>query len=502
MRMSKPLMPALIGIVALGAAAATPEVPEYVVRFDAATERADVRLCLARAHEHVEFAPDSPRGVRFLHDAHRASPLQLDASGSPWRAKNWRAGECLSYSADIGAIADQHADDGTRFGRTILTDPQHWLLRADVQGDAGASASIELPPDWSVSAPWREVARDDRNTRFHIPDTPSDWSATLAVGHLQEQRIELAGGALRVAFLFEADTMQREKLLEWLRRVGGALLTAYGRMPLVDVQVTLVSIDDTSLPFRFAAFLQPAAVLGGESARGQGNGLQLVIDPSRKPQEFAEDWTAIHELSHLTHPYLGDRGSWLAEGLATYYQNVLRARGGLLSEKQAWERLASGFARGAQSSSRRTLEEAASDMSKSHEFLRVYWAGAAYWLTVDRDLRRASSGALNLESVLSRFRDCCLPAYRQWKPEDFVARLDALADVTTFSSRYREFAAMRQFPDWEAVYRDLGIRDGGEHLAFDGDARDAAIREGIMAPRKGVQGASPENALSPPQGRN
>jgi hypothetical protein len=240
----------------------------------------------------------------------------------------------------------------------------------------------------------------------------------------------------------------------------------------------------------------------GQSVRGQGNALELLIDPSRPASEFNDDWMAVHELSHLMHPYLGDRGSWLAEGLATYYQNVLRARAGLLTPAQAWDRLHEGFQRGAKAGGDEPLEDVARNMHRTHAFQRVYWAGAAYWLTVDRDLRRASSGALNLETVLSRFRDCCLPAYRQWKPEDFVARLDALADVTTFSSRYREFAAMRQFPDWEAVYRDLGIRDGGEHLAFDGDARDAAIREGIMAPRKGAQSASPENALSPPHGRN
>src|SRR5215470_18977070 len=108
MRMKKPFFSALIGFFALAAAAATPEVPEYVVRFDAATEHADVRLCLARAHAQVEFAPDSPRGVRFLHEAHRSTSLELDASGAPWRAKDWRAGECLSYAADIGAIVDQH----------------------------------------------------------------------------------------------------------------------------------------------------------------------------------------------------------------------------------------------------------------------------------------------------------------------------------------------------------------------------------------------------------
>jgi predicted metalloprotease with PDZ domain len=167
--------------------------------------------------------------------------------------------------------------------------------------------------------------------------------------------------------------------------------------------------------------------------------------------------------------------------LATYYQNVLRARSGLLTPAQAWDRLAEGFQRGAKAQDDETLEGVASNMHRSHAFQRVYWAGAAYWLTVDRDLRRASSGAMNLETALSHFRDCCLPAYREWTPEEFVGRLDALAGSGVFSARYREFAGMRQFPDWKKVYDDLGIVTGGERLAFAPTAPDASIREAIMA---------------------
>jgi predicted metalloprotease with PDZ domain len=154
-----------------------------------------------------------------------------------------------------------------------------------------------------------------------------------------------------------------------------------------------------------------------------------------------------------------------------------------LTPAQAWDRLAEGFRRGAQAREDGTLEQAAADMHHTHAFQRIYWAGAVYWLTVDRDLRRDSGGKSNLETALSRFRDCCLPDYRGWKPEDFVARLDALLKVSTFSQRYREFAQMRQFPDWEKLYSELGIRDDGTHLRLDPAAADAATRDAITAPR-------------------
>jgi hypothetical protein len=474
----------LVSILLMRAAIASPlEMPKYFVTFDAQMARADVKLCLDRAHARVEFAPDSPRAMRYFNGMRRSGAGELDATSSPWRASNWRAGECLAYAADIGGIADQHSDSGTRYASNIVTDPQHWLLHADAHGAKGAEATIDLPEGWSISVPWRELSRDGKSIRFQIPDTPLDWSASLVLGHFEETRIELPGGTLRVAMLIKDDDKQREKLAVWMRRVGQALLTSYGRLPLADVQVWLVSVDNLSIVGRFAAFLHPGAVLGGESARGQGNALQLDVDPSRPESEFNEDWTAVHELSHLLHPYLGDRGSWLGEGLATYYQNVLRARGGLLTRKQAWQRLASGFQRSQAGPYAESLEEAAADMGHSHAFLRVYWSGAAYWLMVDMELRRLSGGELTLDTALSRFRDCCLPAYREWKPEDFVAKLDSVLGVHTFTRHYHEFARMKRFPDWQASFARLGVRAGEDSVTFYAAAPDAVIRDAITAPR-------------------
>ena len=190
----------LISVMLMRAAMASPpEMPKYFVTFDAQTARADVRLCLDRAHARVEFAPDSPRAMRYFSGMRRSGTDELDATSSAWRAGKWRAGECLAYSADIGAIADQHSDSGTRFGSTIVTDPQHWLLHADAQGAKGAEATINLPEGWSLSVPWHELSRDGKRIRFQIPDTPLDWSASLVLGHFEETRIELPGGTLRVA---------------------------------------------------------------------------------------------------------------------------------------------------------------------------------------------------------------------------------------------------------------------------------------------------------------
>jgi hypothetical protein len=478
------------------AMAATGDAPRYVAAFDAQAQNVRMKLCLAQAHASVEFAADSGWAMRFVGDVKRDGSGTVDADDTGWVARDWQAGECLSYTADLRAIAAEHKPDvGWQMGQDFIAAPQLWLLRPDVQADADAELSIQLPQGWSISAPWRRVEHkegtgqtlmtaarthtlDDSSGAkeyFRIPNTPADWSSAVAFGRFSEDRIALPGGVLRLTMLDGVAADDRTKLRAWLDRIARASLSAYGRLPLADVQVLMIPVGGGH-----------GAVMFGQSVRGQGNALELLIDPAAPAEEFADDWTAVHELSHLMHPYLGDRGAWLAEGLATYYQNVLRARSGLLTPAQGWDRLFQGFQRGAKARSDETLDEVAQNMHRSHAFQRVYWAGAAYWLTVDRDLRRDSGGTMNLETALSRFRDCCLPAYRQWQPEDFVARLDKLAGTAVFTRRYREFAGMRQFPDWAKVYADLGIRSDGGHLAFDAAAKDAAIREAIMAAPAGI----------------
>lgn len=470
------------GLLATPAYAAD-DMPRYRVSLDGQSLQAQVELCLSQPHAHLSFEADSDWGMRFIHDARRSGGGTLEAGDGEWTAADWRAGECLNYRADLDAIAATHDQDvGWKIGEDIVTGPQLWLLRPDAQGDADADVHITLPAGLNVSAPWQRVDSAGNTIHFHISSTPQNWSAAVAFGHFEEERIELPGGVLRLAILSGTDAEQRKKLHDWLAHVSRAVLSTYGRLPLADVQVLMIPVGQMGLASRAVAKFAPRAVHFGQSIRGQGNALELLVDQTRPAAEFDADWVAVHELSHLMHPYLGDRGTWLSEGLATYYQNILRGRAGLLTRAQAWDRMREGFIDNDGKQYDTSLEGGAAQMHRNHDYQRIYWSGAAFWLTVDRDLRRDSAGKLSLDLALSRFRDCCLPAHRQWLPADFVARLDRLLGVETFSQRYREFAALKQFPDWKKVYADLGIRSEGEQLRFATDTADAGVRDQIVAP--------------------
>ena len=447
-------MPILIALLLLFSItrASAGEAPQYTLRYDAQARTMQVSLCLANAPPSPRFSGDDS-APRNIHAPSRSSGGALERDGDGWRARDWRTGECLRYAADLGRIADAQARRGTLRAHATITDPAGWLLMLDGSGDA--LAHVELPRGIAISTPWIPLASGDGARRFRIPHTPADWLGRVALGALSEHVIERGQGRLHVAIDAGVDAMQRDTLQRWLERVGGAAMSAYGRLPLDDVQVLVIPVGAQSEPVVF-----------GQSTRGQGNGVTLFVDPAQGARAFDRDWVAVHEFSHLFHPHLGARGAWLAEGLATYWQNVLRARGGLLTPRRAWAELADGFARGAQDTraQARDLEDASAAMERDHDFTRIYWSGTAYWLDVDLALRRA--GRTSLDEVLQRFDACCLPSERAWAPQAFVEKLDALAGTDVFARRWREYRVLTHFP----AVAQLDAAD------------DAAARDAIMRP--------------------
>jgi hypothetical protein len=440
------VLPFAAGLVAAG------EPARYALRYDAATRTMHASLCLDRAATLQRFSGDAS-APGHVEDLARSSGAPLQQGGDGWSARDWRAGECLRWRADLGRIADANARSSALRAAETITDPGGWLLwAADV---AAADARVDLPAGIALSTPWTPEPSAGTTRRYHIERTPPDWLARIAIGRMSETTIQRPGGRLHVAIGGPPDPAQRRRLLAWLGRVSDAATTAYGHLPLADVQVLVIPVG-----------AQRDAVVFGQSTRGEGNGLTLFVDPSRDAHAFERDWIAVHELSHLFHPHLGARGAWLAEGLATYLQNVLRARAGLLTPAQAWAELADGFARGRAATPRgdaTPLEQASLDMERAHGYTRVYWSGTAYWLAVDLELRRASGGRIGVDEALRRFDACCLAPTRSWTPQAFVERLDALAGTDVFARRWREYRTLTRFPATPAL-----------------DTVDAAARAGIM----------------------
>ncbi|QNP39559.1 M61 family metallopeptidase [Lysobacter solisilvae (ex Woo and Kim 2020)] len=296
-------------------------------------------------------------------------------------------------------------------------------------------------------------------------------AADTAGAKLRFDRDALRDGdrVLHVQVAPDIDAARARLLRGWIAESAAATLTAYGRLPLADATVQISEVDRPS----------GSPVPWGQTLRRDGVAVLLYVRRDASLAELRADWTAVHELSHLFHPYLGDRGRWLAEGLASYYQNVLRARSGLLAEAEAWRKLDAGFGRGRRDGGDARLDELAVGRARGGT-MRVYWAGAAYWLEMDLALRARGN---SLDAVLSRYADCCLRGTGTVAPADFVAELDRIAGGNAFSERYRRYAASRAFPDLDAAYAQLGLQTSDEGLRFSDRADAVRLRRALMGRR-------------------
>ena len=217
----------------------------------------------------------------------------------------------------------------------------------------------------------------------------------------------------------------------------------------------------------------------GEVSRGNPDTVSLTIDPEFGFQEISQDWTAYHELSHLFIPYRGHGDLWFSEGLATYYQNVIQARSGLLSEAGLWGKLASGFARGRQQNpwSHLPLAEISDHMGRYRSFMRVHWSGVHYWLTADIKLRQQSQNKTSLDALLKQLKDCC--EHKSMSAASIALKLDQLAGTTIFKPLFDEYRVSHAIPDYHPTLTSLGVKHRKYDVVLTADTPNAAIRKSI-----------------------
>jgi predicted metalloprotease with PDZ domain len=216
----------------------------------------------------------------------------------------------------------------------------------------------------------------------------------------------------------------------------------------------------------------------GNVARGGGASVLLLVPARFDAPSLMRDWVLPHELSHLLLPFLAREDAWLSEGFATYYQEILRARGGAIDAGEALSNLARSLRSARHEGTGRTLCEESRAMHGTHAYRAVYWGGAGHWLKLDLALREASAGELGIDSLLTQLRSEArlTPPY---SARELLARLDQLSHTQLFSALLA--ACEREpFPDVEPALEALGVTSD-DHLRDEPTLK--ARRDGLFAPQ-------------------
>jgi len=266
------------------------------------------------------------------------------------------------------------------------------------------------------------------------------------------------GGTITVELAGEAPAMDRAALLAWVRNSASAVAVFYGRFPVTKTRLVV----------------SPKAgrgVSGGRTWADDGGLIRIRVGEASTPEDYANDWVLVHEMTHLALPSLPEDQEWLEEGLATYVEPLARAQAGRLSAEDVWSGMVKGMPNGLPQPGDRGLDN-------THTWGRTYWGGALFCLLADLEIRRSTRNRLGLQDALR-----AILATGSMESESAIQPLLAVGDravgVPVLTELYRRMKDQPAPTDLEPLWQQLGIVRDGNGVRFVEDAPEASIRRAI-----------------------
>jgi hypothetical protein len=459
-----------VALIALAPAASGQRLHKYRVSVDEDLAGLQVHACFAGPAPQRLVAESLDASLAIDHAHREGSNKTIEPNGTELRMPAMSDGACIDYRVNLTDYAGRHQRGGNptrRIGSDLITDLGLWFWRPEALGeDEDIEVAFALPNGIAVSAPWQHVD-SPAGPVYRVGHSSYEWPGTVAFGRFTEHALDVPGGRLLVAILDGRPKVDEPQVLDWLQGAAAAVARLYGRFPVASLQVVVVPGARSNTPVPSAYVL-----------RGGGPAAHFFINQHRPIEEFRADWSAVHELSHLLLPYVHSEDAWLSEGVASYYQNVLLARAGVIGTQEAWQSMHAAFDRARREVGAGTLIDATERMYRNGSFMRVYWEGAAIMLLADQRLRARGS---SLDAVLDELQRCCLSPDIGWHAADLMQRLDRLAGGSAFADLYEQQVKSDAFPDLSEVYRQFGLQVGdGGRLTFSESAPQRAQRDAIM----------------------
>ena len=388
-----------------------------------------------------------------------------------WRAAEptsagWTLSDCVEpcvvrYTIDLAELArecGQHLDCAWQKGDATLGSVGKWLVVPRDDGDAAVTLRVRAREGASFALGPRKASGDASTYAFRASELRE--GSYGAFGPMRVTRIARVGASVDVAQLGTMTAMNDADVTTWVSEATSLIEGFYGRFP-VDATVFLVPLPGgTELQFGSVLALSGASVviLAGE-------GLPLA--------KTHEEWVLVHELFHLGTPTFWGEGRWLEEGLATYYEPVLRARAGWISEADLWAHFAEQMPRGVRD------PESAPSMEDRRDIDSTYWGGALFVLLADVRIRARTAGVHSFDDVLRAVLARGGDVTHVWKVADVLRVGDEVTGTRVLAELYRGFVLGGEAVDLEAELAALGVVRGPKGAVLREDRPRSNLRRAI-----------------------
>lgn len=202
-------------------------------------------------------------------------------------------------------------------------------------------------------------------------------------------------------------------------------------------------------------------------------GVVLLVGSEARGAALNDDWVLVHELFHIGVPSFDREGKWFDEGLATYFEPIIRVRAGLYDEARAWHEFITQMPRGLPALTRDGLEQARGNAG-------VYWGGALFCLLADVEARRRSGGARGLEDGVRRVFAAGGRASEVWDLSRALITADGAFEHPLLVPLAKRFARAPAALDLEQLFAELGVRRSASGVTFDDSAKLASVRRALF----------------------
>jgi hypothetical protein len=435
---------------------APPPPGSWIVRIEATFERAPSARLIAPE------SSDSLRDVAVIRDGVSVS---LPRDGEAFVAPECRARCIVRYALDLDELASSCRGMGCerRVGDAILGRASSLLLRPDPLGDA----TLQLRVGGGDSDRFATGLRRDPSGGYVFRARELGEASFTAFGSLRRRRVDVSGAKLDVALLGPPLAMGDPATLGWIKESASCVAGLFGRFP-TDATVFVVPVRGAS------------DVVFGRVMSLAGASVELLFGDETQAARVHENWVVVHELFHLGCPSFVGEGHWLEEGLATYYEPILRERAGWMTQAELWSHFAREMPRGLRDAGEPAALEDRDDVDST------YWGGALFALLADVRIRAATANVRSLDDVLRAVLAKEGDATHTATVADFLNVGDRATGTRELSAVYASWALRGENVDLDSLWQKLGVGAGGSEerrgeVELRRDAPLAGVRTAIAA---------------------
>ncbi len=226
--------------------------------------------------------------------------------------------------------------------------------------------------------------------------------------------------------LYNFSTNDQEKLKTWLREITKITRFTIGVYQF-DVHYYL-HLSDGNEPVPYA---HTSRKIGKQS-------VHFYINPDYDLEDFLSDWTAQHEISHLSAPFVGKANMWFSEGYATYLSRKIMINQGYYTNESFdsiyYNRI--GKDQNLMRYPEMTMIELCDELKRNYNYSSLYYAGSSYFYLADKSLQKEYG--LTLMDVVKMYQN--QNRLTDDSLLDVIASFDEIVGDNVFSKLHFDYA--------------------------------------------------------------